>query len=483
MEAALTYIGRILALEPAELGGRFERACTVDLRVRQAGTFETGWKPSFIVSPQRNYWYDTHVGTGRRVFYAMSGYGSRIKRELEQAGILVREYELMPSGLPEPDFTRLRDIQLRPGQPEALAAMLACRTGTVVAPPGFGKSFLLRLLNRLYPTSKIVFTVPSRDIAREIYQALTPYESDIGFVGDGKHNPQRTTVAVSHSLMHCDPDANLLVGDEVHALMSPMFRDLLANFKRAKFIGLTASPEGRSDNGDGFVEALFGELVTEFSYQESVAAGNVVPIKVWSIEVAQGPNVSKITRDDERYRRGLWANEIRNRKVAEAVQMALQRYGTDAQVLIMVDKAEHAYRLQQLLPDFVVVTGETDADRVEKLRTDGTMQPWQQVCTAKDRARYKEEFSSGKLRRAIATFVWSKGVNFPDLQVLVRAEGTSSAIQSIQVTGRLSRLGSDGDKDHGLLIDFNDKFSPDLQNKSRARFKEYRKHGWEIEAP
>ncbi len=470
-----------MGLEPAELGGRFEQACTVDLRIRLPGSYENNFQVSYGVAPKPNWWYDVNPQTGRRVFYCLSGYASRIKRELKQSGIQVLEYEALPSGLPEPDFSRINGIELRPGQAETLSAMLACRTGVVVAPPGFGKSFLLRLLARIYPTAEIIFTVPSRDVAREIFNHITPYEGDVGFVGDGRHDPKRVTVAVSHSLRHCNPQANLLVGDEVHALVSDSFRNLLVQFTKAKFIGMTASPTGRSDNGDGFIEALFGEQIAEVSYQEGVTNGNVVPIRVWMVQVRKGPNVQGIRKDDERARQGIWANQDRNEVIRDAVQLALKTYGDDAQVLIMVDRTEHAYRLQQLMPDFTVVTGDAGVDRVKELRDDGSMQPWQKVCTPKDRTRYKHEFSSGKMRRAIATYVWSKGVNFPDLQVLVRAEGVSSTISSIQVTGRLSRLGSEGDKGHGLLIDFNDTFSPDLQTKSRARTKEYRRHGWEIE--
>jgi superfamily II DNA or RNA helicase len=378
------------------------------------------------------------------------------------------------------------------------------RTGIRVEPIGYGDYFgftidgdhlfmlgdftvthnthLLRVLTLLYPKDTIIFTVPSRDVAREIHKGLVGYDAKIGFVGDGTVNPQRVTVAVTHSLKHCNKNANLLVADEAHALVSERFREDLVQFPRAKFIAMTASPTGRSDGGDQYIEALFGPVIAEVPYQEAVDSGNVVPLDVWIFPVTTGPNVQSIERKDLKDRAGIWANQYRNETIRYAVQYAAHRLNDpDLQVLIMVDKTEHAFRLQQLLPDFTVVTGEKDAEDYGDFLKRGVMVAGQKPCTKKDRDRYKEEFSAGRLKKVIATFVWSKGVNFLDLNVLVRADGTSSPILSTQVPGRLSRLGTEGNKGKGILIDFNDTFSPDLQGRSRTRFRVYRQHGFKIE--
>ena len=66
-------------------------------------------------------------------------------------------------------------------------------------------------------------------------------------------------------------------------------------------------------------------------------------------------------------------------------------------------------------------------------------------------------FSKGTLRYIIATTVFRQGVNFPKLEVLIRADGTVSSVDGIQIPGRLSRL--DEDKDCAYLIDMGDEFS------------------------
>ncbi len=482
-QATITYLGRIVALEPAALGGLFEDELSITLVEEGEADPKNNWQRSKITIPQVVFWYDKDP-QGVRKLFTFSGYGPRIVTKLKQLGYEVVERDWLPCGLGAPQFNKLpANMAWRGSQPKVLASILANRCGTVVCPTGWGKSYIMRLLMLLHPEETIIFTVPSVDIARETHKALFDFDARVGFVGDGTVNPQRVTVAVSHSLKHCHKQANLLVGDEAHALVSERFRRDLVQFPRAKFIGMTASPTGRTDGGDQYVEALFGPIIADVPYQEAVDTGNIVPLDVWVFLVPHGPSVQHIQRKDLKDRMGIWANDYRNKMIKHAVEYAQWRLNDpNLQILIMVDKTEHAFRLQQLLPEFTVVTGEQDADDIEKFQKSGVMLPGQQSCTRKDRDRYKEEFSAGRLKRVISTYVWSKGVNFLDLNVLIRADGTSTPIASTQIPGRLSRLGSDGDKGKGILIDFNDLFSPDLQNRSRSRFKVYRQHGFKIEA-
>jgi superfamily II DNA or RNA helicase len=475
-------------LEPAFLGELFHDVCTIQLSQQEQACADNGWKRKTIYVPQREYWYAAHPSTGQMLFCTHSGFGPRMAKTLRERGIDLQEQDFMPCGLEQPKLEHIAGTQWRGSQATVLANMMAQRCGYVKCPTGWGKTFILRKLTECYPTSNIIITVPVVDVARDIYNALAEHDSTTGFVGDGKHDPQRITVAVTHSLKHCNRQANLLIGDECHALVSPAFRKDLVQFTRAKFLGLTATDEGRSDNGDMYIEALFGPKIADVPYQEAVDSGNVVPLNVWVFPVRQGPNVTSIQNKTLKDKHGIWANDFRNRTIAHAVTYAedvLQRTEglgkDDLQMLIMVDKTEHAYRLQKLLPGFTVVTGVVDDEREDKLLQMGVLSPGQTLCSAKDRERYKEEFSSGKLKRVIATFVWSKGVNFLDLDVLIRADGLGSPIASGQVPGRLSRLGADGKKGRGILIDFYDQFSSDLKRRSEDRFTSYKQNGWDVQ--
>jgi len=478
MKAVLTYLGRMLSLSPAPLGKQFEDSCVVTRMIQVNACAENGWRQSRKPEDHTLYWYDTQPD-GTPVFVTYSGYGYRIQAELTRQGHEVEVRDFTPCGLPDPDLTRLQGISWRGSQPDVVCKLLANRCGVIDCPTGFGKSFIIRMIVRAYPNSLIGITVPSTDVAKEIYESLVPELGySVGIVGGGKHKQRRVTVAVTHSLLKLDPNINLLMVDEAHSTLTPNFIDMFNRFPRAKFQAFTATPKGRSDGADGFMEALFGPVIHHVPYQEAVESGNICQLRYRVYESKIGPDVTGMTNKVAKDRVAVWRNKARNDLIAHAVRRAEITEAPDPQILIMVEKTEHAFLLQQVLPEFVVVTGELDDAREDQLRRAGSMQSTQSAPSKDDCARMKKEFSAGTLRKVIATYKWSKGVNFLGLDVLVRAEGTSTEIASGQVPGRLSRKGHDGKKEYGLLIDFNDVFSTDMKARSANRFKVYKRNGW-----
>lgn len=483
MKASLTYLGRVLSLSPAGLGERFHDICTINATQQEAACAENGWKSRTIPDVSVLYWYDTDPN-GVDVFCTTAGFGYRIYRELSADGYEVEVRDLVPSGLPErPDFSKLPPgISWRGSQKEVFAKLLANRCGVIDCPTGWGKSFLIRTITQVYPKSKIGVTVPSADVAKELYKELSLVEpGGIGFVGDGKSKRRRVTVAITHSLLRLDPDINLLLVDEVHAVLTKTFIAMFNKMRRARIQGFTATPAGRSDNGDGFLEAIFGPIIHYVPYQEAVASGNVVQLRYRVYQSIWGPPTTAIKSKPKRDRQGIWRNPSRNALIVDAVRAAEDEIGPDGQILIMVSTAEHAYLLKKHLQDYVVVHGPLSDERHEALVDAGVLGEGDHVITKDEKSQAKADFESGKVRRAIATYVWSKGVNFLDLNVLVRADGTASPIQSGQIPGRLSRKGSDGTKAPGIVIDFNDSFCPIMAKRSKERFAVYERNGWAYE--
>lgn len=494
--ATLTLIGRAVSLYPAELGTIFETDCTITLAQMGTPSMENNWKRQMVYTPQREFWYDTHPTTGQRLFFTHRGFAKRIVDTLQRRGITVNVLDAKPSGLCAPDFSKVAGVKWRGRQSEIFVKILAelakSMGGVLDCPTGWGKSFLLAQWCKVLPTAKIVIAEPSIDIANEVHSALSGHFKT-GIVGDGKRRVERVTVCVANSIKYCDKESNLVIFDECHVAPAPSHRENLMMFGRALFLGVTASPEGRADQGDAYLEALFGPVIDKVGYQEAVEGGNVVQLTVIQVPVRSGPNVQSYGRRDLKNRVGIWMNAQRNNAVKWAVEDAKSLHpGWQPQILIMVETALHAYALKKILPDFTVVTGEVDDERASELAAAGVLETevtgsepgdvvYKDLCTKKDRERYKAEFSAGTLRFAIATMVWSKGVNFLDLDVLIRADGTASDITSTQVPGRLSRLGSDGKKGGAYLYDFDDIFSPDLGRRSNGRFASYSRNGWKLE--
>lgn len=481
MVARVDYLGRAVTLRPASLGVMLQDGCTVSRFERETVWTNGRPKSSFVTKRIPMYWY-TKDARGEEVFCAYAGYGSRIESILRSRGLELDVTNRVDHGLPEPDLSRVAGTTWRHRQKEVFAKLLAYDRGIIQCPTGFGKSFLIKKLAAVYPESEIIVTVPSTDIARDLYDALL-FDVGVGHVGrigDGKNDPKRVTVVSSQSLHKAPKDVSLVLCDECHALYTENYIKKLNRFHRAKMFGFSATPSGRSDKADGFGEAIFGPVIANVSYQEGVTGGNVVPLQVWMYDSSEGPALRDLADPSTVSRLCIWGNEARNRLIARSVEEALAYVGEDAQALIMVDTIEHAYRLGQLLPDFAIVSGEPTPTRLRKLIDKGVITADQTICTPKLRQEYRKRFEANDLKRAIATKVWSKGVDFKELRVLARADGLASAIDSGQVPGRLSRLPGQTDKPFGLLLDYLDKFSDNLRGRSVRRIRVYNKNGWPI---
>ena len=486
MNVKLVHAGRFAYILPAVYGQMFEETCTVTLTNVERPCRDNGFVKRRVNDRVTFYWYD-RFKDGNEVFCFFSGYARRIRSELLARGLTVDESRITDDGLGKPDTTHLKGVTWRPMQRETIVKVLALLaspvsyTGYINCPTAFGKTFMMKQLARAYPSANIIITAPSIDITRAIYQDLhATMPSEVGFVGDGQHNPARVTVAVSQSLHLCRKDANLIMVDECHSVLTKNFIKVFNKFLRARFLGFTATPEGKADRSDGFIEPIFGHEIINVSYQSAVEVGNVVPLRVMMVRSVNGPDVSSESDETRANRLGLWANRPRNELIAGVVRAIERKLGPDAQILVMVDKTEHAYRLGQLLPEWAIVTGDMDAAKVDRFIQKGVMLPAQEPCTAKRRADLTARFTAHTLKRAIATRIWRQGVDFRDLACLVRADGLASTIDASQIPGRLSRLGRETDKQYGLLVDFVDQFSRNLLNRSNRRMSVYRSNGWVI---
>jgi len=349
----------------------------------------------------------------------------------------------------------------------------------VNAPTGWGKSFVVRYVCRLFKDARIAIVTPGVDLVESMYKLLKERIRGVGAVSMNHDHIDRVTVSTIDSMEKLRGiEWDILLFDEAHRAGSPCVSNAIATtFHTAKCVGFSASPVGRTDNADLVVEALFGPVIYNVSYQEGVERGAVSPIRVEMYRVPNGPSCegkASVVRN----RHGLWRNKHRNKLIAD-ICGALP---ADEQALIIVGTAEHAIRLHGLLPDWPVVFSTAGKGAV-KLLTKGElpwidgMEPGGNMSKAY-REQCRLDFESGKMKRAIATGVWNTGVDFTNLRWLIRADGLASVIQSIQTPGRLSRK-SDG-KTYGTLIDFQDEFDSGLLRRSAARKRQYASMGWVV---
>lgn len=408
-----------------------------------------------------------------------AGFATRIMHVFKGLGISVKYEDYNKSTLGEPDYANLDP--LRELQPEVIASIIANDLGVIEAPTGAGKSFLIRQICKLWPKARILICSPISSVIRQTYAELREALrlDEVGQVGDGKCETKcRVTCVVDKSLMKCDLDkVDIFIYDEVHRAAAKQGAIAISKIHKARRYGFSACPHGRSDGADIETEGLFGPVICKLTYQEVQKTGSIVPIEVRVHSTATVPPVAAMsTTVLERH--GYWRNEARNKIIAESVKDVIKELGEQAQVLISVETLDHAIHLSQFLPEFTLVYVSMDATRRVSWEKAGLIKKGEHPITADQREEMRVAFHKGELKRAIATGTWGTGVDFPHLNVLVRADGQAGTIPNTQIPGRVTRTA--GGKDLGIVLDYDDIFNQTLAGRAERRFAAYKKKGWEL---
>ena len=409
--------------------------------------------------------------------YTPAGMLERIKGVFKDSGITYNYKDVRKKKMPAADISKVDVADLRTGQDKALAAIFSHDMGQVVAPTAFGKSYLILQICKAYPTANIIVCARQRAVVGTIFDSLyKEFPGVVGKMGGGyKMKGKRITVSTAKSLKKNDLNkCDIFIYDEVHTAASPELSSVLSTIRHARMFGLTATPTGRFDGAEKRIEALFGPVIFTMDYAEAEKAGNIVPIRVFMYEVPGMPQTMHTRSSVTKKRRCFWRNRLRN----ELIGKVANSFSADTQVLIMVDTVDHAYHLGRYLPDFTKCYSNMSQQKRNMFIRSGLMKSTERYMTNKLLDYYRRQFESRKLLKVISTNIWGAGVNFNDLQVLIRADGAPGAIPSTQIPGRLSRL-AEG-KEAGLLIDFADRFDPWTCKRALSRLKTYKSNGWEI---
>jgi len=387
--------------------------------------------------------------------------------------------DLRKNVLPVPKVGNLTG--LRPGQADVIQAIVDADNGIVDALTGFGKGVVIEKVIELYPKQKHLVVTKSKSVCNQLYKRLKARFSSAGIWNSSAHEDGNPLVATSGSLGHLKlEEYDVVQLDEVHELLTKTFLEHYPRLEKCKLISYSASPDQRLDNTALAMEAYFGTKISQVDYQTGVKLGLVVPIEVWRVSWNCEPvdALRNYKADVKRMRLGYWANFARNNNIARVVYEEIPKRvaDKDPQILILVDKVEHALELKKLLPDFDVVYGEIDKETAQAFKKTGLLT--EDPITRKQVEAIREQFTAGTRKRVIATGIWSTGVDFPHLSVIIRADGGASQIKDIQMPGRVCRLAEN--KSKGILVDFGDFFDFWAARRAKSRFDSYKEKQWEI---
>lgn len=376
---------------------------------------------------------------------------------------------------PKPDMSKATGFRFNQAQ-LFNDLMVHERSGLLQAVTRYGKSTMIANTLRVFPGVKTVLAAPGIDLLGQLVDDMRkklPGREILGIFTGSRNKKQSDDITITSldSLEKVDFEGTkLLLIDEPHAAVSESRAPLLAKFKNARVIGFGATLSGRYDGADKLIKGLMGPVLARRTYTEAVAEGAICPIKVWMVKLAF-PKFSAYNRD-RAYRDLVYANKDFNQLVKILSDTIIPK---DYQTIIFADEKKQI----ELMAEFVPTSEQAIACKMKPA----------------ERRELFGRMVTGEIKRCIATDIFSTGVTFPDVRVLVNASGGGGGITSTQKPGRLAEVRPG--KPCGHVIDFlftcQDYPGDDIKavdarqspwkfvvNDSAARLKVYLENGYDV---
>lgn len=367
---------------------------------------------------------------------------------------------------------------LRDWQRETIPLFCNLRFGRIQAATGGGKSYLIAAFCAMAQDYRIAITVDRISNLEDLYNGTRALGLDVQMItGNKSGKPNSRIVCCSTGSLKrlADVGFDILIGDEVHSQAGRQARVGLWKVNSQRTFGFSANQDDRSDGADLWVEAVYGPIILDRTYEQNMQAGDVCPIEARFYDshcVAGTSSRSHAIRE----RALVVRNQARNRLIAKLARYYL---GRGHQVLILTRTTEHCLQIQKELPEAMAVFKPPTPERAQEFVKLKLVEPGASLgYTDKELIPIQEDFKSQKLRCVVANSLWHRGKDFPDLDVLIRADAMCSDVSNTQLSGRLSRV-AEG-KEIGILVDFNDTFDSALENRAKVRKRFYKKQGWKI---
>jgi superfamily II DNA or RNA helicase len=354
------------------------------------------------------------------------------------------------------------DIKPRKYQARAISSFMKHGFGILKMPIRSGKTKTAAKIIHLIQ-QRTVFIVPSKTLFHQTIASLQecfPKER-IGQIGGGKWDVQNINVATTQSLVSARSRKKphykeliermgFIIFDECHHLTGKAWCQVMMDFKGRYRLGLSATPllESRKEVAKGVIwlKASCGPIRADVNMSEMIEQGWLVrpTFKLYRIDTPEGYTKrgwSKGLMD-----KLIFFNDDRNERIA---QLAREYARAGKRVLIVTRRLEQVDLLHNKLPNSGYIIGEvTQAERERRMR----------------------EFTRGATPIMIGS-IFKEGVDVPEIDVLINAEGGYDDKMTIQ---RLRNLTPFENKTEAVVIDFMDMTNKFFAKHSRARLKVYR---------
>ncbi|VVB53371.1 Type III restriction enzyme, res subunit [uncultured archaeon] len=322
---------------------------------------------------------------------------------------------------------------LRPYQKDTSTRALKQERGIICLPTGTGKTLVSADIIRKIGTSAVIF-VHKLDLMEQWKASLCDIygikPDEVGTVGNGVVDIKPLTVAMVQTVSKLPKELfenfGCTVIDECHHVAADLVYDIAMNSRSKYLFGLSATPY-RADGHDMKITGALGEHIIKISLTDMIDQGYLARPTVRMLQVPPRTYARKAKYADI-YRDYIVDNEVRNKKIIDAVNIALAEKKS---VYVHVKILRHGELLHKSIPKSVWISGTTNL----KVRT-------------KAISVFQSEGG------CLISDLLGEGVDVPGMDVLVMACGGLSEVFVRQLIGRVLRISAD--KKAVEIIDFMD---------------------------
>ncbi len=396
------------------------------------------------------------------------------------AGLLMIVQKKFPNVIVETSSKRKPDLDLkqilaikkhtpREHQVKAIVDAFKQRRGLIEVPTGGGKTLILAMLCAGIQ-GKALICVHTKNLLYQTSKDLEEYlDEEIGIIGDGHFDTDfRVTVGITKSVEKITRGqkntVSLLVLDEAHHASAKTFRSLLMSIPSYYRYGLSADTldmhktKGSRDVKRWTICSVFGPKIHSTSNEELLDKGILAtPIIKFVKLLPPTEEDYEETRYDEAYCELLCRNPNLNSEILKICESH-----PDTSILILVKHIHHgdfiysALNLAALKP--VWLHGTTPTAFLK---------------------RHVKAFKEDKFKILIGSNIFTEGVDFPSIDVLINAAGDIAPTKQ-----RLGRgLRAKHDKENIVHVyDFVPKGNDHLERHARRRRAIYKAEGHKIDA-
>lgn len=216
-----------------------------------------------------------------------------------------------------------------------------------------------------------------------------------------------------------------VVVDECHHVVSTSYRRVLNNMKNVKYsYGFSGTPSSSYSPYKAYVHKYCGAVCVNISEDYLIKNGYLSKPFFYFIDLPEGNWEEHLMNYNQVYQSYIVENEYRNTLICSIANILVK----DGLVLILTDRIEHTYKLDELLKytdiNYEIQTGK--------------------YSTEKHRSEVIDKMKGDKLQLVISTTgIIGEGIDIPNIKTLILAGAGKALVLKTQQVGRALRLFSD----------------------------------------